>query len=68
MRRNGILLVLLMLFMSISPLATELTSEELEPIEEKEHSISLNSGWGESLAGEDLLDPSLRLQALGQSY
>ncbi len=54
MRRNGILLVLLMLFMSISPLATELTSEELEPIEEKEHSISLNSGWGESLAGEDL--------------
>ena len=48
-----------MLFTSVSPWAIDLTVDELEPTEEKEHAVSLTSGWGDSLAGTTLTHDGL---------
>ncbi len=48
-----------MLFTSISPWAIDLAVDELEPTEEKEHAVSLTSGWGDSLAGTTLTHDGL---------
>ncbi|MEE2812073.1 MAG: hypothetical protein VX320_02530 [Candidatus Thermoplasmatota archaeon] len=66
MRQKGIVLVLLMLFTSISPWAIDLTVDELEPTEEKEHAVTLTSGWGDSLAGTTLTNDGLDWEVLPQ--
>ena len=64
MRKNGILLALLMVFASISPLIMNKSELPLDDATNSENSTSLSNGWGEALAGTTLTNEGIDWELL----